>query len=45
LTSTSWLVTPLKLGNERAEKPVREKRAMTSFVRLTRFPGYRGRGV
>jgi hypothetical protein len=45
LTSTNWLVTPLKLGNERAEKPVRGKRAMTSFVRLTRFQGCRGRAV
>src|SRR5271170_2047130 len=40
--STSWLVTPLKLGKEREGKPVRGKRAMTSFVRLTRFhPGSR----
>src|ERR1700677_2237282 len=34
---TSCLVTPLKLGNDRAEKPVRGKRAMTRLLRLTRF--------
>jgi hypothetical protein len=41
LARTSWLVTPRKLGNDRDEKPVREKRAMTSSVRLTPFRGCR----
>ena len=47
LASTSWLVTPRKLGNERAEKPVRGKRAISLIgllLRLTRFHHGRDHG-